>query len=238
MRGSLCFGLLAFGLVAAGIIHVSKAAPRAPQAATAAPKGKLRGLRAEPRAPQGAPEAPKGKPRGLRAEPRVPPAAAPAPEPTKVLEGYYPLTGEETREDAGKKAQEDALNKAHDYVVRDLGLNWNPTVEQLTRAGMVKLEGAPEEKKLGAGEVVMRAVARVEITSQSHQQLESLARQQRSQHRHVLLARGLAGLVVLFVVVAGYLRLEDLTRGYYTQLLRLAAIGVLAGAAAALALVA
>ena len=44
----------------------------------------------------------------------------------------------------------------------------------------------------------------------------------------------LAGLVVLLLVGAGYLRLEDMTRGYATQLLRMSAFTVVALAAAAL----
>ena len=41
--------------------------------------------------------------------------------------------------------------------------------------------------------------------------------------RLAVAARVLAGLVALCLVVVGYLRLEDLTRGYYTALLRLGA---------------
>ena len=41
--------------------------------------------------------------------------------------------------------------------------------------------------------------------------------------RQGVAARALAALVALCLVVLGYLRLEDLTRGYYTVLLRLTA---------------
>jgi hypothetical protein len=44
----------------------------------------------------------------------------------------------------------------------------------------------------------------------------------------VLFARVLAGLVALLVVAGGYLRLEEATRGYYTTLLRAAAVAFLA----------
>ena len=49
------------------------------------------------------------------------------------------------------------------------------------------------------------------------------ARDQVQFQRNAVAARVLAGLVALCLVVAGYLRLEDLTRGYYTALLRLCA---------------
>jgi len=55
--------------------------------------------------------------------------------------------------------------------------------------------------------------------------------QERQSHavvrQHVLL-RVLGGVLALLLVVAGYLRLEEATRGYYTALLRAAALGVLA----------
>ena len=39
----------------------------------------------------------------------------------------------------------------------------------------------------------------------------------------------LGGVVCLLLVVGGYLRLEEATKGYYTRLLRLTAIAVLIG---------
>ena len=41
--------------------------------------------------------------------------------------------------------------------------------------------------------------------------------------RHLLVGRILAALVALFLIVSGYLRLEELTHGYYTTLLRVGA---------------
>jgi hypothetical protein len=52
--------------------------------------------------------------------------------------------------------------------------------------------------------------------------------------RLLLAARILAGLVVLALVVAAYIRLEEATRGYYTVLLRLTAGGVVMLAAVGL----
>ena len=43
-----------------------------------------------------------------------------------------------------------------------------------------------------------------------------------------LMVRVLAALVALLAAVACYLRLEDATKGYYTTLLRLAAVGFVA----------
>ncbi len=38
---------------------------------------------------------------------------------------------------------------------------------------------------------------------------------------------GLAGVTALLLVAIGYLRLEEATKGYYTGLLRLSALGLL-----------
>jgi hypothetical protein len=53
-------------------------------------------------------------------------------------------------------------------------------------------------------------------------------REARIQQRMGLLGKILAGLVALLAVVAGYIRLDDWTKGYYTGWLRLAAGGILA----------
>ena len=48
------------------------------------------------------------------------------------------------------------------------------------------------------------------------------------------LALGLGGSVALLIVLGGYLRLEEATRGYYTRVLRLTAAGVLSAVAVGL----
>jgi hypothetical protein len=64
--------------------------------------------------------------------------------------------------------------------------------------------------------------------------VQRVAREHRVLERHKLLGRVLAGLVIALVVIAGYLRLEEATRGYYTQMLRLAAVTLVSLAAFAL----
>jgi hypothetical protein len=56
--------------------------------------------------------------------------------------------------------------------------------------------------------------------------------------RQLLLARLLAAAVAVLLVITGYLRLEHATRGYYTTLLRLAAVGIVAVVSAGLWLLA
>lgn len=57
---------------------------------------------------------------------------------------------------------------------------------------------------------------------------EKLERQDSVVWRQQFLARIVGGMVVLLLVATGYLRLEEATRGYYTQILRLTAVVLVA----------
>jgi hypothetical protein len=153
-------------------------------------------------------------------------APAPGPNPAWVVDGY-------DLEDP-QAAQESALRKAHESVEKYVRehyptLSWAPSLEQLVKAGVVRPEGTPGTHKLDTGEEVQEAHAKVELTRDYREGLQRLVLQQHTRQRQWFAARGLAGLVALLLVCAGYLRLEEATRGYYTRLLRLAAFGVLVG---------
>jgi hypothetical protein len=86
----------------------------------------------------------------------------------------------------------------------------------------------------GLGEM-RRAAVRVEIDArnkaefeQQEQQYQVKQREDRATHRQGILVRLLAGLVAVLAAVALYFRLEDATKGYYTTLLRLAAVAFIA----------
>ena len=68
-------------------------------------------------------------------------------------------------------------------------------------------------------------ILRIGISSKDWQSLLREDRQVRSESRMLLLTKFLVGIVALLGAVAGYLRLEEMTKGYYTAWLRLAAIG-------------
>jgi hypothetical protein len=76
--------------------------------------------------------------------------------------------------------------------------------------------------------------AKLLITRPQFDKMQDQARQDVRQHRQVMLFRVLAGLVALLLVLGGYLRLEEATRGYYTGLLRLTAAVLLLFVAAGL----
>ncbi len=144
----------------------------------------------------------------------------------------YQATGDgETPEGARAVALERAQQKVEeDLQERFARIGWQPPADRLTadyllQKGVIQAEGTKEMKV--NGEPRYHAVYRVEINDSYLAGLQKTAQEQRMVARHWLLARALAGAVVLLLVVFGYLRLEDATRGYYTRLLRLAAVGVM-----------
>ena len=111
--------------------------------------------------------------------------------------------------------------------------------EKITVHGHIALEEARDFKAVRdafEGEGLMQRVClRVAITEadlSAIRQQESLyqagQRQARAAQRQGLAAKGLAAVVAVLLAVAAYLRLEDATKGYYTALLRLVAVGFVA----------
>jgi hypothetical protein len=105
--------------------------------------------------------------------------------------------------------------------------------EQTINGHTVLVEAVPFEKlgiPGGAGKM-HRAAVRVEVGPSARSEFErqeqsyqAKQRHDRSAGRQGILARVLVGVIAVLVAVACYLRLEDATKGYYTTLLRLAAV--------------
>jgi len=161
-----------------------------------------------------------------RAEGRAPAAIRPAPQvpnPTWIEDGYGASEAD---------ARDVALKKAEDSVEEHLkrlygSKGWKVSADYLRQMQVVRFE-KPEEVELTPGQRVVKVRAVVELTPSYLEAMQGVVRQQRVEQRHLVLARVLAGLVVLLLVGAGYLRLEEATRGYYTTVLRVAALGLVA----------
>jgi hypothetical protein len=147
--------------------------------------------------------------------------------PTWAVKGYG-----ETVEDARQRALEKARDSVEDYLERRYpSIGWRPTVENLLAQSVVKVD-EPTESALDQLKGY-ETTAHVDLRSANLVKLQRDVDKDREQAqenlifwRHLILGRILAALVALFLIVMGYLRLEELTRGYYTTLLR-----VVAGAA-------
>jgi hypothetical protein len=115
-------------------------------------------------------------------------------------------------------------------------------VTAMTVAGRQARE---EVKNFGEGVGPMHRVwLRVEVSPrdrddmyQQEQLFQEQQRQVRATERQMILAKALAGFVAVLAAVAGYLRLEDATKGYYTTLLRLGAVTFLGLVGAAIWLI-
>ena len=157
------------------------------------------------------------------------------PTPADVVSGHvlrvdsdpgYGATKEIAREEAAKKAC--AWFQSYlDYKYGEIG--WRPESDDLIRLGVVRLD-PPREWKADDPLRGYEVTAHVDLTDAAMRKLQPEVdrklREGRDQiqfWRNALAARLLGALVALCLVVAGYLRLEDLTHGYYTALLRLGA---------------
>jgi hypothetical protein len=152
------------------------------------------------------------------------PAAEPAaPEPREVfvVDGYG-----RSPELARKVALENGEAKVVDLLRGKFGQGQivpsaSLRADALRQNGVLVPLGEPQADGLGSQRY--KARVQVELTSTFIQEVQSFSREARSKDRHLLLGRMLAAVVVMLLVFASYLRLEDATRGYYTWMLRLGA---------------
>jgi hypothetical protein len=126
-----------------------------------------------------------------------------------------------------KDAEASVLEQAQDWLNEHVDVGWKPSADYLRQKGLVHF-GEPAEETLEHAGHVYVVKGQLEVNSTQAEEMRQVARGQRMVQRHLVFARILGGLVCLFVVAGGYLRLEEATRGYYTTLLRLAALTVLA----------
>ena len=130
-------------------------------------------------------------------------------------------------------ARDRALEKARDSVVEHLvnqypSIGWKPTIQRLLAEGIVKVDEPTPSKLVEL--TGYEATAHVDLKDANLGKLQTEVDQAREQAqenivfgRHVLAGCILAALVALSLIISGYLRLEELTRGYFTTLLRVGA---------------
>ncbi|HEY1377949.1 MAG TPA: hypothetical protein VGF55_14205 [Gemmataceae bacterium] len=160
------------------------------------------------------------------------PAAEPAPAPAEPA--APPQTWEVER--GSVLSQADSQEAIHDAVgqsIKDrLGLDQPPPPKFLANPGWVRIEQKTREpigKTAPNGEDVVRITYHVELTPQGWAELAREQRADRAGDRMEGAARGLGLLTILLGAVAGYIRLDDWTKGYYSgRLFAVAAVVVAA----------
>jgi hypothetical protein len=138
--------------------------------------------------------------------------------------------------DAEQYALEDAARVVGTYLTQSApDVEWRPDVAFLRGSGIVQLPGEVRELNLPksgrAFEVRLRVcvlpehLRKIREADATHRaEREKADRLERVERRQRGAAVGLAAVVLGMLVVAGYLRLEEATRGYSTGLLRAAAV--------------
>jgi hypothetical protein len=149
--------------------------------------------------------------------------------PDEAVRDFDPVEGRGSNlKDAGREA----LRKAHRIIVEHLR-SLDPPVEWTPSMAFVRdnLLGEPQELLSKKEEVVKGVVVRcwswpLAISAKNWHAIQEFDRRERAQERMFTLGKVVATLVVFLGLVAGYIRLDEFSKGYYTGWLRLGAVAV------------
>jgi len=150
--------------------------------------------------------------RGPRSTPDLPPG-------TVLVKGQLSATEERALADARSKLR----RKLTEWLVPDVPASWkvpDPLINQAIRDRQVK----PVEKDYGT---VFEATLRVEMTPELRAQIVETYRRELVAQRLAILSGVIGFILACLAALAGYIRADEATKGYYTNWLRaVAAAGV------------
>jgi hypothetical protein len=174
----------------------------------------------------------------------VQPAVPPAPPPVAADEQPFPLwnikEAGQNLADADELAQEKALKEIRSFLARQSPpIRWQPDLAWVKdqKQPLLTHRVVEEQDLPDSGLHAYFVSYDVQLTQQAYRKIIENDRQLTMQERQFLLGKVLAGLVAVFAAFAGYYRLEEATKGYYTNWLRLGALGLIAAVGGALFLV-
>jgi hypothetical protein len=132
----------------------------------------------------------------------------------------FGVTAEEARKNAVQNALERAAGEHPEAALS------HPLIERYAL-----LEASdPVPSDVLAGQPLLQVRVSLTLTRELLNAAHVHQRELRARERQFLLAQLVAGFLLVFAVVAGYLQLEEWTKGYATRLLRLlAAVALIAG---------
>jgi hypothetical protein len=164
------------------------------------------------------------------------PEAAPAKPVTNDSLPHWTVTGHGELDYAKTMALEKAEKEVVTYLQqRRPRIEWLPDQEYIDQH-LVKDRRNKSSTDLDGLKVEHRELD-VAITSDDYRDILQRDSQYRMDQRLLWAGAGLAALVVLFGAIAGYIRLDEWSKGYYTWWLRLGALGFLGVAGAGLMLI-
>jgi hypothetical protein len=129
-------------------------------------------------------------------------------------------------------SKEEILETIRQGLDRELSLSKTPAPAFVANPDWVRFKETtrePLKEQTPTGDTVVRIVYAVEVTPQGWEELAREQRADRAGSRMEFAARGLGLLTVLLGAVAGYVRVDEWTKGYYSGRLFLAATALVAG---------
>lgn len=139
----------------------------------------------------------------------------------------------ETEKDAELDALKNVGAEITEYLWgTGISHDWSPSLNDLR--GLVTGEPKTIVKDMEGIGPVRETKLQLEMTPKAYRRLLQQDRQHRAMERISILGKIMIVVVALLVALAGYFKLEDATKGYYTAWLRLAAISFIAAIAAGL----
>jgi hypothetical protein len=143
----------------------------------------------------------------------------------------WTVTGRgETSADAFEYALEKARAKMTQYLrARTPTVQWTPSLHDMEQ--FVHGRRGDEVKDFGQGVGLVHEVSiRVDVTAQDLARVLKEDNRVQTEERLWSLLKGFAAVVALLAAVAGYIRADELSKGYYSAWLALAAAGFVAAA--------
>jgi hypothetical protein len=133
-------------------------------------------------------------------------------------------------DDKADVAEQFALEEARRKVVAFLAgqshrLEWQPDLDYVRHDLITAKKQEQMEDPVFGKEKVTLTVA---VTQKSLEDMQKQDKKLRVEQRQTFLAKVLAGLLAVLVAVTFYFRLDDATKGYYTTLLRVASLALVA----------
>lgn len=211
------FGLLTLGLLTPSrVTKVRVGAPKPPpQVAIVPPSGKVVHNPWAPPWEEAKSGRPAPEPVGMPA-PRVE-----LPNPTWTVESRWMSTRADALQDALREAQAEIVAYLRN---QQPPVDWTPPVDYI-QLRLVKQPWQEEPKEFDGLGTMYRVRLRAEIGPVERSEMLERGRATRSEQRMLLLGKMLLGLVAVLGAVAGFLRLDERTKGFYTGWLKLAAVG-------------
>jgi hypothetical protein len=207
--------------------RVVEALPQPPASLTL-PECPLADAPVQPALPPGPPAHPPGFP-GLLEHPQVPPPPPPArprqqppnsvnPKETRLLTGLISATEERAKEEARKQLEKEVTDWLE---LSGVPRSWKPSTQQID-AMIIETIVEPVVKDYGTLYV---AKLRLDVSPEQRTIFTESYKRQLVHRRMVLLGGTLGFVLICLGAISGYIRADEVTKGYYTNRLRLLAAG-------------